>query len=45
MLETAAADAMKAYHSSKLARKISLEEAKARKDEQYDRAMDSKRLA
>lgn len=45
VLETAAADAMKAYHNSSVARKIDAEEAKARRDEEYDQQMDSKRLA
>lgn len=45
VLEKAAADAMKAYHKSKLARKLALEEQKARRDEEYDQEMDAKRLA
>jgi len=45
VLEGAAADAMKAYHNSKVARKIAAEEAKAKRDEAYDRAMDAKRLS
>jgi hypothetical protein len=45
VLETAAANAMKRYHNSKLARKIASEEAKAERDEAYDRSMDAKRVA
>jgi hypothetical protein len=45
VLETAAANAMKRYHNSKIARKIAAEEAKAKRDEAYDRSMDAKRLS
>jgi hypothetical protein len=45
VLESAAANAMKSYHNSKIARKIAAEEAKAMKDEAYDRMMDAKRLS
>ena len=45
VLENAAAAAMKAYNNSKIARKIAADEAKAKRDEEYDRTMDVKRLA
>lgn len=36
---------MKKYHNSKVARKIAAEEAKVKRNEAYDRAMDAKRLS